>query len=282
METHVFFAVLFAALLHAGWNALVKGGSVKHMQMAAVVLGHFPAALLCLLILPAPAPESWPWIIAGIALHGLYQIFLVQAYQLGDFSQVYPLARGSAPLMVAGISVLFLGVVLSSGEWLAVGLIGIGIISLALVRKGDGLRAPKAATLALITGVFIAGYTVADGIGARLSDSPVAFYAWISIGNVVSFSLYMMLHHPGDLRSYTTAHLRVSLVGGTASFAAFAISIWAFTQAPIALVAALRETSIAFALLVGVFVFKERLDLTKVFATMCTLGGAALLKLGKS
>lgn len=281
MQTHVFFAVLLAALLHAGWNALVKGGSVKHMQMGAVVIGHFPGALICILTVAPPAVESWPWIGAGIVLHGLYQIFLVQSYQLGDFSQVYPLARGSAPMIVAAVSVLVLGVSLSAGEALAVGLIGIGIISLALVRRGDGRRAPRAAVLALITGCFIAGYTLADGIGARLSGSPVSFFGWIALGNCFTFALFLALRHPGDLRRFTRAHLRTGLIGGTASFAAYGIVVWAFTHAPIALVAALRETSIAFALLIGVFVFNERLDLTKLFATMCTLGGAALLRLGK-
>ena len=282
MDSTVFLAVLLAAALHAGWNALVKGGRRKHLNMAAVVIGHLPLATLALLSFPAPDPASWPWIAAGIGLHAGYQIFLLFAYQAGDFSQVYPLARGSAPLIVAAVSVLVLGVVLSPGELLAIGLIGAGIISLTLVRRQDGNRAPGAAMLALITGGFIAGYTLVDGIGAGLSGSPVAFFGWVATGNIVTFSLFMTWRYPGELCMLTRQHLRIALIGGSASFLAFSIVIWAFTQAPIALVAALRETSIVFALLIGVFVFRERLDLGKLIATLLTLIGAALLRLAKS
>ncbi len=282
METHVFFAVLLAAGLHAGWNALVKSGRAKHVTMAAVVIGHLPLAMLALLLLDAPDPASWGWIAVGIRLHAFYQIFLVFAYQAGDFSQVYPLARGSAPLIVAGVSVLFLGVALSLSELLAVVLIGCGIISLALVRRHDGQRSPRAAFFALVTGCCIAGYTLVDGIAAQISGSPVAVFGWIALGNVVTFSAFMSLRHPGDLRAVFRGQLRTGLIGGSASFTAFAIVMWAFTQAPIPLVAALRETSIVFALLIGVFVFRERLDLTRLVATTLTLCGAALLKLASS
>jgi len=279
METHVFLAVLLAALLHAGWNALVKGGVKKHVNMAAVVIGHLPLALLVLALFPAPSPESWAWIAAGIALHGGYQIFLLFAYQASDFSQVYPLARGSAPLIVTAASVLFLGTAFSLGELIGVLLIAAGILSLTFARGANGLHAPRAVVLALITGMFTAGYTLVDGIGARLSGSPLGFFAWIAVGNAVSFSVFMIVRHPADFWRLPRTSWTVFLVGGSASFSAFAIAVWAFTQAPIALVAALRETSIVFALLIGVFVFRERLDATKILAVLLTLGGAALLRL---
>lgn len=279
METYVFLAVLLAALLHAGWNALVKGGAQKHMNMAAVVIGHLPLAVLALVLAPAPDPASWPWIAAGIALHGGYQIFLLFSYQAGDFSQVYPLARGSAPLIVTAVSVLFLGVILSPPQLVAVILIAGGILSLTLVRNTHGHRAPGAAILALITGLFIAGYTLADGIGARLSGSPFGFFAWIALGNAVTFSIYMAVRHPRDLIRMPRVSGLVFLVGGSASFIAFSIAVWAFTKAPIALVAALRETSIVFALLIGIFVFHERMGAIKLVATILTVCGAVLLRL---
>ncbi len=279
MEPQVFFAVLLAALLHAGWNAIVKGGTRKHVSMAAVVIGHLPLALLALSLAPAPAAESWAWIGIGIALHAGYQFFLLFAYQAGDFSQVYPLARGSAPLIVTLVSVLALGAVLSGAELTGVLLIAAGILSLTLVRGADGLRNPRAVGLALTTGLFTAGYTLADGIGARLSGSPFGFFAWIAVGNAVTFSAYMAWRHPADLMSLPRKAGLTFLVGGSASFSAFAIAVWAFTKAPIALVAALRETSIVFALLIGVLVFGERLGPVKLGAVALTLGGAALMRL---
>ena len=274
-------AVIFAALLHAVWNALVKGGADKYLNMTAVVLGHLPLAIVLMFLVPAPAPESWPYVFAGAALHFGYQLFLLHAYRNGDLTQVYPIARGSAPLIVAAISVLLLGVHLQSIEIFAVLIIGAGIISMSLVRRETGLRNTKAALLALITGCFIASYSLVDGTGARLSGSAFGFYAWIAILEAVVFGIFMGVTRPATLMAAPTRAIKVFIVGGSASFGAYAIVIWAFTQAPIALVSAMRETSIVFALFIGVFFLKEKLDLAKVLSTMVTLFGAALLKLAK-
>jgi len=281
MTTTVFLAVLCAALLHATWNALVKGGVDKRVSMAAVVLGHLPFALVILPFVPLPAAASLPYLIAGIVLHAGYQLFLFQSYQKGDLTQVYPIARGSAPLIVALVSVVFLGVHLSPVELLAITVIGAGILSLALVRRADGMRNGGAAMLALVTGCFIASYSLVDGLGARLAGTALGFYSWLTIGNVIIILVLLSIKSPGVLREVMHSGRRVLLIGGTASFAAYAIVIWAFTQAPIALVTALRETSIVFALIIGVFFLKERLDLAKVFSTMTTLLGVALLRFSK-
>ena len=281
MSTIVFIAVIAAALLHAAWNALVKGGQDKHLAMTAVVLGHAPIAVVILPFVPSPAPESWPYLAAGIGLHLGYQLFLLNSYRLGDLTQVYPIARGTAPLLVAGISIAFLGVSLTSVELLAVLTIGAGIMSLSLVRQRDGLRNLNAAALAFITGCFIAGYSLVDGTGARLAGTALGFYGWLTLGNTVGFAAFIAVTRPGLLRALPVRGKRLFVVGGGASFMAYALVIWAFTQAPIALVTALRETSIVFALLIGVFFLKERLDLAKVFSTMVTLLGAALLRFSK-
>lgn len=281
MSTVVFFAVMAAAILHAVWNALVKGGQDKHLNMGAVVLGHMPLAALVLPFVPAPAVESWPYLVAGIGLHVGYQLFLLRSYRVGDLTQVYPIARGTAPLLVAAISVVFLGVHLQTIEVLAVLTIGAGIISLSLVRQGDGDRNIHAAMLALITGCFIAVYSLVDGVGARLAGTALGFYGWLAIGNGLVFAAFTALTRPGLLVQIPHRAKRVFAVGGSASFAAYALVIWSFTQAPIALVTALRETSIVFALLIGVFFLKEKLDLAKVASTMITLLGAALLKIAR-
>ena len=154
LEPIVFVAVLAAAALHATWNALVKGASDKVISMTAVVLGHVPPALVLMPLSPLPAQSSWGYLAAGILLHVGYQLFLMKSYRTGDLTQVYPIARGSAPILVALVSVLFLGVHLSSLELTAIAIIGTGIISLVFVRGGDGLRNPSAAFMALAASVL--------------------------------------------------------------------------------------------------------------------------------
>lgn len=278
MSTIVFLAVLAAAMLHATWNAIVKNGVDKRTSMGAVVLGHVPFAVLALPFVPSPAPASFPYLIAGILLHVGYQLFLMQSYRKGDLTQVYPIARGSAPLIVALFSVAVLGVRLEPMEFLSIAIIGAGIISLSAVRRADGQRNADAALLALVTGMFIASYSLVDGLGARLAGTSLGFYSWLAIGNGAAMLVFLGTTSPGTLTLIPTKGKAVFVIGGSASFAAYALVTWAFTQAPIALVTALRETSIVFALLIGVFFLKERLDLAKVFSTMTTLLGAALLR----
>ena len=278
MTPTVFLAVLLAAALHAGWNALVKGGADKTMSMTAVSLGHVPPALAVLAIAPMPAVDSWPWLLVSAVLHLGYQLFLVQAYRVGDLSQVYPIARGVAPLIVTGVSVGAMGVVLPGTGLAGVLVIASGLIGLGLVRRADGARNGPATALALTTGLFIAAYSLTDGIGARASGSPVAFFAVGAILTALGMATFTALTAPTSLRRLPTAGRAGLLIGGPASFAAYGIVVWAFTQAPIAMVTALRETSIVFALLIGVGLFGERLNLAKLASTTATIAGAALLR----
>ena len=279
MTPIVLVAVLGAALLHATWNAMVKGRTDKYLSMSALVLGQAPIAIVLLPFVPLPDFQSWPYLLGGIALHTGYQLFLIRSYSLGDFTQVYPIARGSAPLLVALVSVLFLGVQLHLFEMLAVLIIGAGIISMGLVRQKDGTQNKNAALFAFFTGCFIAAYSLVDGTGARIGGTALGFYCWLAIGNAIVFALFMGIKKPGLLAQVPVKSKKVFFIGGGASFIAYALVMWAFTQAPIALVTALRETSIVFALLIGVLFLKEKLDLAKVFSTMVTLVGAALLRL---
>ncbi len=281
MSLIVFLAVILAAALHATWNALVKGGDDKHLTMACVIIGHVPLALPALLLQPFPAPESWPYLVAGILLHFGYQLFLLTSYRFGDLTQVYPIARGSAPIIVAAVSVFFLGVVLSGMEIIAVMIIASGIVSLGLVRSTAGARNDKAAILALCTGCFIASYSLVDGLGARLSGSALGYYAWLGMANAVIFTIYIAFVKPDVLPKITREGRITFWIGGGASYIAYSLVIWAFTQAPIALVTALRETSIIFALGIGVVFLKEKINISKVIATFITLAGAVLLRFGK-
>ena len=281
MSTTVFLAVLLAALLHATWNALVKGGADKHLAMTAVVIGQGLFAVPALLVVPAPDPSSYGWLVTGIALHVGYQLFLLASYRIGDLTQVYPIARGSAPLIVTAISVLFLGVVLQGVQLLAIAIIAAGIMALGLVRRADGQRNPRAGLLALATGCFIAAYSLVDGLGAREAGTALGFYGWAAIGNALAFTAIAAIRHQPMLARLPREGLGLMLLGGGASYGAYALVVWSFTQAPIALVTALRETSIVFALVIGVFALGEKLDLVKLLSTAMTILGAGLLRFAR-
>jgi drug/metabolite transporter (DMT)-like permease len=274
----VFAAVLFAAVLHAVWNALVKGGSDKAAGMVAVVIGEGVIALPFLPFAPMPAVESWPYILASVALHFGYQVFLIKAYQIGDLTQVYPIARGVSPLLVALGTMVLLGARFSTMELAAMMLISVGIASISLTRRSDGLFQRKAALFAMATGLFIAAYSIVDGQGARLAGTALGFYGWVAVVNAVGFAAFARVLRPG-LVGKAVAQRNHIVFGGSAAFAAYLTVVWAFTQAPIALVTALRETSIVFALLIGVIFLRERLDLAKVLSTCVTLSGAVLMRL---
>jgi len=165
---------------------------------------------------------------------------------------------------------------------LAVTIIGASIISLGLVRGQDGLRNHAAGGLALATGCFIAGYSLVDGLGARLAGTALGFYGWLALGNAAVFAIYLRLARPGALSALPSKAGWTFVLGGGASFIAYALVVWSFTHAPIALVTALRETSIVFALAIGVLFLKEKLDLWKLASTFITLIGAALLRFSKT
>ncbi len=281
MPTIVIATTLLAALLHATWNAMAKGAADKTLSMAGVIIGHLPYAILALLFVPLPDWACWPYLLGSLILHFGYQLFLLSAYRVGDLTQVYPVARGLAPMLVALVSVSVLNVVLGWVEVAAIGLIAAGLLSLGLVRGQSGARNPKAAILAAVTGCFIAAYSLVDGLGARVAGSAVGFYSLAAIGNAIVFAIFLHLRNPGVLGRLRHEGRFVFIFGGAASYIAYALVVWGFTQAPIALVTALRETSIVFALFFGVVFMKERLDLLKVCATFTTIVGAVLLRFAR-
>lgn len=281
MSGFVFLVVMLAALLHATWNALVKGGSDKSAAMTAVVMGQGLSGLLLLPFAPQLDWSCWPYLLAGIGLHLGYQLFLIQAYKIGDLTQVYPIARGASPLLVALGTALFFGVTFSQTELLAMAMISVGIASIALVRRADGNFNMAAAGLALITGLFIAAYSIVDGQGARIAGTALGFFGTLTAANALGFALVARVARPGLLRRAASLW-RLAILGGAASFTAYVLVVWAFTQAPIALVTALRECSIVFALIIGVTFLNERLDLKKVASTALTLAGAILLRMSRS
>lgn len=281
MDSHIFAVVLLAALFHATWNAFIKVNGDRLVFMAVMMTAGGTAALGATPFLPLPSAASWPYIVLSVLLHQGYVAFLLLAYRYGELSHVYPLARGSAPLVVALLSITLVGEDLTRAALLAVVMMGVGIISLSFTRGTQGLRDPWTVFFALGTGLFIAGYTLVDGVGARLAGSAHGYAAWmfgLEWIPILSFALWTRGVAIFDRNGRVWGS---ALLMGLASLAAYWAVIWAMTVAPIALVAALRETSIIFAVLFGVLFLRERLNLIRLAAIFSTLAGMVLIKVGR-
>ncbi|WP_293472921.1 DMT family transporter [Phenylobacterium sp.] len=237
-------------------------------------------ALLLLAFAPAPAPAAWPWIAGASLLHTGYKLFLIRAYQHGDLSQIYPLARGAAPPMVALGGIVLLHERLPPAGWAAVALIALGV-GLMAFRGGAGVsRLPfRALAYALGTAVFVAAYTLADGQGARIAGTATGFAMWMFVGDGLCMLTYAVATRGPRAPLAVFSAWRTGLPAGTLSLGSYWIALWAFTLAPVALVAALRETSVLFALLIGVFLLKEEAGRWRVAAGLCIAAGVVAMRL---
>ena len=278
MSSAVFIAVILAAFLHAVWNAMVKNMKDKYLGMSGIVFGHLPASIVVIFLTPIPAPESIPFIILSAIIHNGYQWFLLNSYKFGDYTKVYPVARGAAPILVTIISLFFLGTVLSNFEILGIFTISIGILSLSYFDKKP-FKDQKEIIYALMTATFIMGYSITDGIGAKISNSFLSYMSWSFILNAIIYSI--LLSFIGQKKIITKTITKgkfIFLIGGTTSYLVYGIVVWAFTQAPIPIVATLRETSIIFALLIGTYFLKEKFTFFKMVAVLTIFCGVLLLK----
>ena len=279
MDPFVFTAVLAAAACHAGWNTLLK---LKVAPVVATVLVAVAAGFMVLPLLPftpLPAAPAWPYIVASAIIHVVYFVTLAEAYRWGDLSQVYPIARGTAPLLTAALAALWLQEALGSAGWAGVTVLAGGI--LLLTFKGGRTLArvdSRAVAFALATSLTITAYTLVDGIGARLAGSSLAYTVWLFIGDGVTMAIYGWLRIGPALMGDLRVHWRIAVAGAALSTAAYAIAIWAMTVAPIALVAALRETSVLFAALFATVILREPLLPVRLAAAGLVLAGALLLR----
>ena len=278
MSLTVFIVVIFAAFLHATWNAMVKNEKDKYLAVSGIVFGHVPASIVVIFLIPSPSVESIPYIILSAILHNGYQWFLLSAYKLGDYTKVYPIARGSAPIFVSIVSLIFFAVVLSRFELLGIAVICLGILSLSF-QDSTSVTNRKAIIYALITGSFIMGYSITDGYGARISASVLSYMGWLFILNAFLFAILLnFMKQPGIITRVAKDGKFIFFVGGTISYLVYAIIVWGFTQAPIPVVTALREISIVFALLIGTFFLKEKFTYLKTTAVLTIFIGVILLK----
>ena len=257
---------------------MVKNEDNKYVAVTAIVLGHVPVSVLIILLTPIPSVESIPFIILSALLHIGYEWYLLSAYRFGDLTKVYPIARGTAPILITIVSLIFLGIALSNFEILGIFIISLGILSLSL-QGAKGIKNRSAVIYALVTGFFIMGYSITDGYGARVSNSFLSYMGWSFILNATIFPIILKINNKSEIITKTFKEgKKIFFIGGTLSYIVYGIVIWGFTQAPIALITALRETSIIFALLIGTFFLKEKFTLLKVIATFIIFFGVALLK----
>ncbi len=278
MSFWVLLAVLCAALLHATWNALIKVGASKMTSMMIMTLVQGGFGLIVALTRDFPGGEVWLWLLASGVFHSAYKLFLGFAYEQGDLSRVYPIARGAAPMVVLLISALFLSDVITGWEYVGVIVLGLGILLMAqgVFRSGESV---KLVPLALGSAAMTAGYSLVDGLGARVSGDAVAYVAWLFVMDAVFFTpVCVALRGRGVFKASLTTWISGS-VAAAASYGAYAIAVWAMTIAPIALVAALRETSILFAVLIGWIFFGEKMGALKAAAAGLIVAGVVLTRL---
>ncbi|HZT27912.1 MAG TPA: EamA family transporter [Pseudolabrys sp.] len=280
MTNLVFLAVLFAALCHAGWNALIKVGLDPLSTTTLISIGSGLVALAYLPLVGLPAAAAWPWIVVSIIIHLFYFAALVEGYRSGDLGQVYPIARGAAPLMTAVASLILVGEQLSLLSWIGIATLAFGVLLLS-ARGGRDLTHVdrRAIGFALLTALTICTYTVVDGIGARLSLNPQSYVMLLFVGIALVLPPYALWREGGNVLKAMRAFWLRGFIGGALQAASYAIALWAMTLAPIAIVASLRETSVLFGAVIAVAVLKEPLRTVRVAAAVLIVCGLIMIRL---
>jgi drug/metabolite transporter (DMT)-like permease len=270
----VALAVLGAALLHAGWNAMLKSSADKQLDTVAITSGAGLIGVAVAIWLPAPARESWPWLAASACVHILYFLFLAGAYRWGDLSYSYPIMRGGGPVCVALVGSLVFGEALPF--WPAV---GVALVCAGIVAFASGKADPRATAFALGNALVIGAYTVIDAKGARASGNAVAYATWFFVANGVVMYAWYGLRRGTEVPRYLARNWIRLLGGATLTAGSYGIALWAMTRAPVALVAALRETAVLFGALFSALFLGEKVTRRRLAATGAVLAGLVALKI---
>lgn len=286
MSIAILLAVLGSAFLHALWNALIKTGASRIGAMVILSIGEVPIGLFVASLRPLPAPEVWKWVLMAGCAHFFYKSFLTYAYEHGDLSRVYPIARGTAPLIVAiagpVLALVFPSAMQSDAttlhEYAGIFVLGLGILLMAqgIFANGESLRMLP---FALGSACATASYTLLDGHGARVAGDAIAYVAWVFVADGTFFATGMILFKGLDVLPRNRKAWLTGMIAAAASYGAYGVSVWAMTRAPIAVVAAVRETSILFAVLIGWIVFGEKMTRGKAISAAVIVGGVILTRL---
>jgi drug/metabolite transporter (DMT)-like permease len=275
----VFLAVLTAAALHAGWNAIIKIRLDPLLAMTLICGACGAIALPALLFTGLPRPAAWPWIFASVTIHLGYYLFLAEAYRRADMGQIYPIARGSAPLLTALASLMLVHDKITPGNGAGIVLLGLGVLLISL-RGHRHLEPPSKIAIgcALLTAVTITAYTIVDGVGARVAGDANAYAAALFAVDALPILLVCLSWKGIEGMKPALGFLAPGLAGGAMSLAAYWIVIWAMTVAPIALVAAIRETSVLFGGLIAVIFLKEPMTRVRAVSAVLILAGLVCMR----
>lgn len=276
MSLTVFAIILFGAALHATWNAVVKGGDDKLLTTCLITATGAMIAVLLLPFLTIPAVASWPFLLCSVLLQVIYYLLVAHTYRIADMGQAYPIMRGTAPLLVASVSVTLLSEPLPAMAWLGIGVVCVGILSMAVARSASGRRGLG---LALLNACVIAAYTLVDGYGVRLSGAPAAYTLWIFLLTGVPMAAWAVASRRRVFVAYARANWRLGLIGGVGTVTSYGLALWAMTAAPVAVVSALRETSILFGAAISVLVLKESLTPARIIAACIIAAGVMILRM---
>lgn len=256
---------------------MIKGGSDVLLDTAAIVVGAALVALPFVFLVPLPSAQTWPYIAASVVTHLAYYYLMINAYRTGDLSLVYPLMRGIAPLITAVLGILWLREMPGPFTWVGMLMISLGVIALAL-RTVDHVPSRAAVGFALANAVVIAVYSIIDGTGARISGNVWSYLVWLFVLDAIPFGLYMLATRRRAFVQAMWQRRRNGMIGGALSAGAYVISVWAMTQAPVAMVASLRETSVLFATLIGARLLHEKLNARRWAGVAAVVLGVIALK----
>jgi len=272
--------VLTAAVAHASWNAIAHDISDKLVAFTLLGVGGGAVAAVVVAVSPMPRAESWPYLIASVGIHIAYIVLLMTSYELGDFNQVYPLARGTSPLIVTALAVAFVREVPPAGELAGVVIVSVGLASLVFAGGRPGRSDLPAVLAALATGLTIATYTTVDGLGVRASGTATGYTGWLILLQSLLIPAYAYARRGPELFGQLRHRLGIGLLGGVLSVAAYGLVLVAQTRGALAPIAALRESSIIVGALIGTVFFHERFGRARVVATAIVFLGIVVINVG--
>ena len=273
----VTLAVLTAAVTHATWNAIAHGIKDQTLAFALIGVGGIIVAIPLIIVAAAPRPGCWPYLAASIVIHVFYNLLLMRCYRLGEFGQVYPLARGTSPLVVTILAAIFVHEHLALLQIAGVLVVSGGLATLVLAGRRPG----RAAFLAAVgTGLTIAAYTTVDGVGVRLAHSPVGYIGWLMLLESLCVPMFALVRRRDVLLKQPPRILLSGLAAGALSVLAYGLVLWAQTRGALAPIAALRETSVVFGAIIGTLIFHEPFGRSRVAATVLVVAGILLLNIG--
>jgi drug/metabolite transporter (DMT)-like permease len=279
MDSLVFAAVLLAAAAHAGWNAAIKRGFDPLVTTVLIAVGAGAVSVPILAHVGLPTAAARPWVIASVVVHLGYFAGLIEAYRAGDMGQVYPIARGAAPLLTALVSTAWLGERLGLLGWTGLMCLVAGVMMLSLRGGGELARLDRRAVgFALFTALTVCAYSVIDGVGVRAAGDALAYAAAVFLGNGAIMALYGLARRGAKPFAGPWQNWRTGLTGGALQFGSYGVALWAMTVAPIAVVAALRETSVLFGALIAVLILREPLRAARVLAAALIVAGLVMIK----